>query len=226
MFFQVAHYGEKVYKCTICNDTFNSKKCMEAHIKSHSENSAPSSASSASSDISCSPPQTFEENREIRFFTHNEYLPPVQYGASGVELLAAAASVTEESLHHHTDVINLITTTNRRISASPILRHPAYFTSAPIPQYDPSLDAGNDIRRRVEAALAVASENEPLLTPPSSNPVSPAPSSSPDPIDIATRHVHSLPPRKRSKMILKSMEIEAGPTVIRHSSVIHYAKAS
>lgn len=228
--FQVAHYGEKVYKCTICNDTFNSKKCMESHIKSHSENSSTSSGSSTSDReyITSTPPQHYEENREMRFFAQNEYLPPVQYGTSGVELLAAAASVTEEAYHSHTDVINLITSSNRRITSSPILRQ-AYYTSAPIPQYDPSLDAGNDIRRRVEAALAVASVCEPPLTPPSSNPVSPAPSTTPDPIPIeiiATRQVISLPPRKRSKMILKSMESEAEMALVRHSSVIHYARAS
>lgn len=211
---------------------------MEAHIKSHSDNSTGGSCASSSSSekdsLTSSPPQSFPE--ESRYFPPTDYLPPMQYAnmASGVELLAAAASVTEDSFHSHTDVINLIT--SRRITTSPILRHvaPSYFQTAnqiQQIQYDPtSLDAGNDIRRRVEAALAGASsDNEPLLTPPSSNPVSPAPSSSPDPIPIeliATREVLSLPPRKRSKMILKSMESEPETTIIRHSSVIHYAKAS
>lgn len=236
---------------------------MESHIKSHSENSNTNSGSSTTSDkeyLTSSSPQSFEDSRDLRYFSQPEYLPPVQYGASGVELLAAAASVTEESLTNPADVINLIATSNRRISSPQLIRHPAYFTSAPTQPYDPSLDAGNDIRRRVEAALAVASNsevlltppnsnpvspehdirqrveaalavasNEPLLTPPSSNPVSPASSTSPDPIPIeliATRQVISLPPRKRSKMILKSMESEVESTVIRHSSVIHYAKAS
>lgn len=200
---------------------------MEAHIKSHSEGST-SSGSSTTSDKEyaevTSPPQIYEENR---YYT-NDYLQPIHYATSGVDLLAAAASVTEDSLTNPTDVINLITN-SRRIAPSPplSLRHPVYFTS-PMPQYDVPLDHGNDIRRRVEAALAVA-DNEPLLTPPSSNPVSPAPSSSPDPIPIelvATRQVLSLPPRKRSKMILKSMESEAETTIVRYSSVIQYAKAS
>nr|CAD7260814.1 unnamed protein product [Timema shepardi] len=61
---------------------------------------------------------------------------------------------------------------------------------------------------------------EPILTPPSSNPVSPVP------LELAAvgREVLSLPPRKRSKMILKSMESEM--VSVRYSSVIHYAKAS
>lgn len=29
------HYGSKCYKCTICDETFKSKKEMEAHIKGH-----------------------------------------------------------------------------------------------------------------------------------------------------------------------------------------------
>ena len=74
-----------------------------------------------------------------------------------------------------------------------------------------------------------AEEHDPLLTPPSSNPVSPVPSSSPDPIDLATvsKEALILPPRKRSKMILKSMESAAPEVVsVRSRSVIHYARAS
>lgn len=75
----------------------------------------------------------------------------------------------------------------------------------------------------------VKDNEDPLLTPPSSNPVSPVPSSSPDPIDDAVipREVLILPPRKRSKMILKSMETdEKEVQALRYSSVIHYARAS
>lgn len=32
---RVQHYGSKCYKCTICDETFKSKKEMEAHIKGH-----------------------------------------------------------------------------------------------------------------------------------------------------------------------------------------------
>jgi hypothetical protein len=32
---RVQHYGSKCYKCTICEETFKSKKEMEAHIKGH-----------------------------------------------------------------------------------------------------------------------------------------------------------------------------------------------
>nr|QHD25540.1 Kruppel-homolog 1 [Sogatella furcifera] len=71
-------------------------------------------------------------------------------------------------------------------------------------------------------------DGDPLLTPPSSNPVSPEPSSSPElvvaipQLDAPTAQM--LPLRKRSKMILKSMESEVA--AVRYSSVIHYAKAS
>lgn len=100
---------------------------------------------------------------------------------------------------------------------------------------------GNDARRRVEAALEAVEEErqreygmnvkkeEQMLTPPSSNPVSPAPS--PDPLDLAipVRETLILPPRKRCKMILESMESERSANLLgsqRQSSVIHFARAS
>ncbi|KAG7209388.1 hypothetical protein KM043_015485 [Ampulex compressa] len=98
---------------------------------------------------------------------------------------------------------------------------------------------GNDARRRVEAALeaveeerqreyGVRAEREPILTPPSSNPVSPAPS--PDPLDLAipVRETLILPPRKRCKMILESMESERSGLIAsqRQNSVIQFARAS
>lgn len=111
---------------------------------------------------------------------------------------------------------------------------------------------GNDARRRVEAALEAVEEErqrqeygvgiikidrDPLLTPPCSNPESPV--SSPDlALDLAIppRETLILPPRKRSKMILQSMESEykssggSGASLIatsqRQNSVIQFARAS
>jgi len=111
---------------------------------------------------------------------------------------------------------------------------------------------GNDARRRVEAALEAVEEErhrqeygteeiikidrDPLLTPPCSNPESPA--SSPDlALDLAIppRETLILPPRKRSKMILQSMESEYRnsnsngsliATSQRQNSVIQFARAS
>ncbi|KAF7997170.1 hypothetical protein HCN44_005447 [Aphidius gifuensis] len=102
---------------------------------------------------------------------------------------------------------------------------------------------GNDARRRVEAALEAVEEEQQrveystlttnhakqqILTPPSSNPVSPAPSS-PDPLDLVLpiRETLILPPRKRCKAILESMESERTELASqRHSSVIQFARAS
>lgn len=111
---------------------------------------------------------------------------------------------------------------------------------------------GNDARRRVEAALEAVEEErqrqeygativkvdrDQLLTPPCSNPESPA--SSPDlALDLAIppRETLILPPRKRSKMILQSMESEyrssggGGGGLFtasqRQNSVIQFARAS
>jgi len=71
---QVAHYGEKVYKCTLCNGTFTSKKALETHIKTHSEGSVPTEPSSpvnmidpsvlSPSSLSQTPQNSDKENRE------------------------------------------------------------------------------------------------------------------------------------------------------------------
>lgn len=252
---QVAHYGEKVYKCTICNDTFNSKKAMESHIKSHADNAPPvSPILPTPSESSCSstsdkenkdsftnlvpalepPPMSYDTDIRYYIYARDRLSPPTlsylqhaTHHTSGVDLLAAAAAataverVTEDQFFRRSPetVLNLISRGPQEVVAA--LRHPAYFSGPTVP-YDTPLNAGDDIRRRVEAALAVEeipSEDEPMLTPPSSNPVSPAPSVSPDP-------ELSLPPRKRSKMILKSMETAKDLSPVRYSSVIQYARAS
>lgn len=149
LLFQVAHYGEKVYKCTICNDTFNSKKSMEAHIKSHSENASaptpppavPSSESSCSSTsdkenkdgvlprIAQSPLTSYESDIRYYLYTRGDrdrlsppsftYVPPSSYyPASGVELLAAAATATEQ-LHASSEVVfNLISKSPQEVRTS------------------------------------------------------------------------------------------------------------
>nr|XP_012219170.1 PREDICTED: zinc finger protein 358-like [Linepithema humile] len=106
---------------------------------------------------------------------------------------------------------------------------------------------GNDARRKVEAALKAVEEErqrqeyggivkvdqDPLLTPPNSNPESPV--SSPElALDLAIppRETLILPPRKRSKMILQSMESEYRSrnglmaASQRQSSVIQFARTS
>lgn len=255
---QVAHYGEKVYKCTICNDTFNSKKSMEAHIKSHSD--SPVSPITTPSESSCSStsdkenkdsftslvvpalePPAMSYDTDFRYYLYSrDRLSPTTLSyyhstnpSSGVELLAEAATASDRIMEHrtHETVLNLISRNTEVVA----LRHPAYF-SQPNFQNTP-LNAGDDIRRRVEAALAVeeiAEEN--ILTPPSSNPVSPVPSVSPSrttpelsisPVpSVFPDPELSLPPRKRSKMILKSMETTKDLSPVRYSSVIQYARAS
>lgn len=254
LLFQVAHYGEKVYKCTICNETFNSKKSMEAHIKSHSENTPPQqpptppASSTSESSCSSSDKENYKEltspttlvpetaplsyESDIRYILYARdclspvYNSTVSVNTSGVDLLAAAATATErgDDIYNRPDVVFNLMKNNQDVVAA--LRHPAYFP--PTVQYTP-LNAGDGLRRRVEAVLEVEgnhSEEEHIVTPPSSNPVSPVPCISP-PISPVPDPELSLPPRKRSKMILKSMEattFETSP--VRHSSVIQYARAS
>lgn len=152
-------------------------------------------------------------SRDRNYLTHDYGVP----ASAGVELLAAAASVTEQEDRYSNNGFYDIIKSPQDVIA--VLSHPAYLSASPTVPYTP-INAGDDIRRRVEAALAVDeihSEEDPILTPPSSNPVSPAPSPDPE---------LSLPPRKRSKMILKSMESAKDLSPVRYSSVIHYARAS
>jgi len=64
----VAHYGEKVYKCTICNSTFNSKKALESHIKTHS--------SSEPMSPSMTPPPLVEGLHQARLSSESRNLSP------------------------------------------------------------------------------------------------------------------------------------------------------
>lgn len=249
---QVAHYGEKVYKCTICNDTFNSKKSMEAHIKSHSDNvsvavqhppqppTPPSSNPSSESGASDKENSKSSMEEDMPLMEHQKPSEPDLYylysrgglspaylqtsypaSSAGVELLAAAATARESADFYSPTGQDLLFSFMK--TPAP-LRHPAYFPTAPAPSAP--LTAGDDIRKRVEAALVLEdigySEEERVMTPPSSNPVSPAPSvtppASPDP-------ELSLPPRKRSKMIQRSMEATIDLSPVRYS-VIQYAGAS
>lgn len=227
---------------------------MEAHIKSHSENTPPQqpptppASSTSESSCSSSDKENYKEitspttlvqetplsyDSDIRYILYARdclspgYNPTVTVNTTGVELLAAAATVTEraEDIYNRPEVVFNLMKNSQEVAVA--LRHPAYFP--PTVQYT-SLNAGDGLRRRVEAVLEVErnhSEEEPaIVTPPNSNPVSPVPSLSP-PISPVPNPELSLPPRKRSKMILKSMEATAfEPSPVRHSSVIQYARAS
>ncbi|KAF7287113.1 uncharacterized protein LOC143193616 isoform X2 [Rhynchophorus ferrugineus] len=249
---QVAHYGEKVYKCTICNDTFNSKKSMEAHIKSHSESvsvgvqhppqppTPPSSNPSSESGVSDKENMKSSEE-DLPMETHSRPVDSDLYylysrgaispaylqnsypaSSAGVELLAAAATARENADFYAAPGQDLLLSIMK--TPQP-LRHPAYFPTAPAPSAP--LTAGDDIRKRVEAALVMEdmaySEEERVMTPPNSNPVSPAPSVTPPPSSPDPEL--SLPPRKRSRMIQKSMEASIDLSPVRYS-VIQYAGTS
>lgn len=224
---------------------------MEAHIKSHSESAPPqppTPPASSTSESSCSSssdkenfkrespmpivqePVPISYDSDIRYILYaRDCLSPVYPAAvpinhSGVDLLAAAATVTERDDRYRQDVVFNLMKTNHEVVAA--LRHPAYFTS-PTVQYTP-LTSGDRLRRRVEAVLEVEgspSEDDPMVTPPSSNPSSPVPPLSP-PASVKPDPELSLPPRKRSKRILKSMETAVDVSPVRYSSVIQYARAS
>lgn len=250
---QVAHYGEKVYKCTICNDTFNSKKSMEAHIKSHSDSvsvavqhppqppTPPSSNPSSESGASDKENSKCSMEEDIPLLEHQRpsesdhyltnylyscgatYLPSYPASSAGMEMLATAATARERARLYPAASPDIF------INLGPSIGMKGLGPTAYIPQTSAPmvpLTAGDDIRKRVEAALTLDdlsySEEERVMTPPSSNPVSPAPSvtppASPDP-------ELSLPPRKRSKMIQRSIEATIDLSPVRYS-VIQYAGAS
>ncbi|CAK9834287.1 Krueppel homolog 1 [Anthophora retusa] len=251
---QVAHYGEKVYKCTLCHETFGSKKTMELHIKTHSDSSVTGSprdspiepeieisqANNMSINSDKENHKTEEQNDDIA--TYNDTPRDFPYYMYSREQYSQPLLVPSE---------------DRVFQATPVvcMEQPHLFL---YPEVSPTYTSfgiqnnnfvgdcssllnlpGNDARRRVEAALeaveeerqreyAIRVEREPILTPPSSNPVSPVPS--PDPLDLAipVRETLILPPRKRCKMILESMESERNGLIAsqRQNSVIQFAKAS
>ncbi|KAF6215264.1 hypothetical protein GE061_010016 [Apolygus lucorum] len=247
---QVAHYGEKVYKCTICKQTFSSKKTMESHIKTHSEgNRAEEGHHQTEMETSCASSTSDKENnvkpvdnaveefeggsstvgsggsypniRELCGYLYKNERP----GGLNPALLAAVAVATSEN-----------NGPEYRPSPDHVLETPGFSVTEPpvylVPEPVASLQRKPVYPEEELIELPGIAEEEdpdPLLTPPSSNPVSPASSypaaeSSPEPMDV--REVLILPPRKRSKAILKSMETEKVEVPVRYSSVIHYARAS
>ncbi|XP_044742270.1 Krueppel homolog 1-like [Chrysoperla carnea] len=163
------------------------------------------------------------------------YLQSSNNGGVNPALLAAAAAAREERTS---------TQSPPQGTTSPYVDYPgtsdmrnlvtAFFPPQKIPEEIPSprLDRGNDIRKRVEAALAAAaitSSDPLLLTPPNSLSTSRDPSISPEPQDLDRKPI-SLPPRKRSKDILKSMlqqDIKPVSVVpVRYCSVIQFGGSS
>ncbi|PBC28490.1 Krueppelous protein [Apis cerana cerana] len=250
---QVAHYGEKVYKCTLCHETFGSKKTMELHIKTHSDSSVVGSPrdspiepeieisqNSVSTGSDKENHKTEEPNDEVATYDNTPRdFPYYMYSReqySQTHLISSenrdfqttpTVSVEQPHLFLYPEVSS--TYTGFGIQSTDFVGDCSSLLNLP----------GNDARRRVEAALeaveeerqreyGIRVERDPILTPPSSNPVSPVPS--PDPLDLAipVRETLILPPRKRCKMILESMEIERNGLIAsqRQNSVIQFAKAS
>lgn len=251
--FQVAHYGEKVYKCTLCHETFGSKKTMELHIKTHSDSSVAGSPrdspiepeieiSQANSVNTASDKEnqkteepsddtaSYNTSRDFPYYVYSreQYSQPLVVSSDGRAFQTMPTIPVEQS---HTFLYPEVspTYTSFGIQSNDFVGDCSSLLNLP----------GNDARRRVEAALEAVEEErqreygirvdrEPILTPPSSNPVSPVPS--PDPLDLAipVRETLILPPRKRCKMILESMESERSGLIAsqRQNSVIQFAKAS
>nr|AOY34793.1 kruppel-like protein 1 isoform A [Nilaparvata lugens] len=157
---------------------------------------------------------------------------------------AAAANEEREEPASHRDIVLMspVPSTSHPIETSslPVTEPPVYLNPDPMasiqrrPAYQYQLHPLPECLQQSRPVFIrggdAASDDgsDPLYSPPSSNPVSPVPSSSPElvaipELDVAIPAV-LLPLRKRSKMILKSMESEVA--AVRYSSVIHYAKAS
>ncbi|KAL2718335.1 hypothetical protein V1478_012211 [Vespula squamosa] len=198
-------------------------------------------------NISCSPSEVYPNQRDFSYYVFPREQYPQSVSSINGPMSLLNAGVEERSVHQ---IANLEQQSHvflySDISSSPYPITEFAFPSKggePMIGECPSLLnlPGNDARRRVEAALEAVEEErqreygmnvkkeEQILTPPSSNPVSPAPS--PDPLDLAipVRETLILPPRKRCKMILESMESERSASLLgsqRQSSVIHFARAS
>lgn len=234
---QVAHFGEKVYKCTICNQTFTSKKSMESHIKSHSEGErSEETVTTEMESSSCASSTSDKENKSssespsggcypnIRELCGYLYKNERPSGVNPALLAAVAVASSETGPEYRPSPDHVLETPGFGVSEPPVYLVPEPVTSI---QRKPTY-----VKIPVELVqLPEMIEDEELLTPPSSNPVSPISGSpisvsSPEPVDSKEGGL-ILPPRKRSKAILKSMESERPErTPIRYNSVIQYAKAS
>lgn len=136
---------------------------------------------------------------------------------SGVQVMETSSlPVTEPPVYLIPDTLATI---NRRQSYN--------FSLPPPPEYGESQQVIINFPMEAEVKVVTQSSSRACngpLTPPSSNPVSPSPSSSPDPLDLATpaRDEMMLPPRKRK---INLQPVEASEPV-RQNSVIKFARAS
>lgn len=211
-----------------------------------------SSGNSSDKENKTEDTQAYMHSRDLSYYLYprDQYQAPSPTGVNPALLAAAAAAAAEDRSLFQPPIVP----TNQPESQHMFL----YPESTAYSSYGLQINdisasdcssllnlPGNDARRRVEAALEAVEEerqreyhggivgvnrSQQILTPPSSNPVSPAPS--PDPLDLAVpvvaRQTLILPPRKRCKAILESMETERTELMVaqRHSSVIQFARAS
>jgi len=233
---QVAHYGEKVYKCTLCNDTFTCKKSMESHIKTHSE---PTTQRPISSDLSETSASSLsdKENKDAdvveKITTTNvvEVEAPSVNSSQVMRYYLYYPSNTPQPVHTVLPPMGgvdpALLAAAEAAAASEETEGKLMYETAQLP-IEPSIylcpDPLASIQKR-ERFVEYYEEEKTQVTPP----VSPqsAPSPPPSSPEVVERE-YSLPMRKRSKMILKSMEYaeETPPPQFRQSSVIHFARAS
>ncbi|KAK6619356.1 hypothetical protein RUM44_003738 [Polyplax serrata] len=200
-----------------------------------------------------SKPQNLRQLRYYLYYPKNNYKPPPpQQGVNPALLaVAAAAAASEEGVSSAKLQNEEEMSSSRFASEVSYSGVPQYSTNASPNPIEPSIylcpDPLANMQRRsfpypvqlstdyLPDQIDMSDQTEdrqslsPVLTPPSSNPVSPAPSLSPDPNDGASgKEILILPPRKRSKMILKSMEYATESTTqrLRQNSVIQFARAS
>lgn len=201
--------------------------------------------------------ERLSESADLKDFSNAFYqsLPSHNHRGLNSVLLAAAAAATEELVINYQNDNPLPHPSKFQIPASAAAQYynpvasPSSFSdssrSSPSPKLEivePTEDSSvyilpdynTDSRFREPALINDSSSSVIIhvpyadgLTPSSSSSTSPVPSS-PDIVDLPSiKEELSLPPRKRTKMILKSMEKDKmEDTNFRYNSVIHYAKAS
>ena len=231
---QVAHYGEKIYKCTICNETFNSKKIMEAHIKSHSdtnihkengENLVFESVKASynlneigknirNSTVSCKDKVTNLRSTKLYISFDNSKIATLQKMSEKFEHSSRDTHYSVLSCNSNDSLqCNIFSElqTNYSLIEDEYKNNDYTFdnnlqiSSHNIDNWKSySVNSFNNAAQPVQSTDLPkeginASENKSNLT---------------------------LPPRKRCKMILESMEIEKMKLLKGHNSVIQFAKAS